>query len=73
MFSYCEALQSIRDISLNNSYATNINKPSDRYNSNNSGDKSDNLKENDKSKNFYNDNVTLSTIQKKQTVLHILK
>ena len=64
MFSFCEELLSISDLSVDNFNITDINKPFDGNNFNNSSEKADNSNEIDISETFYNDNLTLSSIQK---------
>ena len=64
MFYKCKELLSIRDLSIDNFNITDINKSFDENNFNNSSEKADNSNEIDKSETFYNDNLTLSSIQK---------
>ena len=65
MFYECIELLSISDLSVDNFNITNINKSFDGNNSNNSREKADNSNIIDTSETFYNDNLTLSYIQKK--------
>ena len=64
MFYFCRELLSISDLSVDNFNITDINKSFDGYNFNNSSEKADNSNEIDISETFYNDNLTLSSIQK---------
>ena len=64
MFYECKELLSISDLSINNFNITDINTSFDGNNSNNSSEKADNSNEIDISETFYNDNLTLSSIQK---------
>ena len=64
MFYQCKELLSISYLSVDNPNITDINKSSDINNSDGSVEKSDNSNEIDKSETFYNDNLTLSSIQK---------
>ena len=62
MFYFCRELLSISDLLINK--FTDINKSFDGNNFNNSSEKADNSNEIDISETFYNDNLTLSSIQK---------
>ena len=64
MFYECKELLSIRDLSIDNFNITDINQSFDENNFNNYSEKSNNSNEIDKSETFYNDNLTLSSIQK---------
>ena len=64
MFYFCKELLSISDLSDENLNITDINNSFDENNSNDSSEKSDNSNEIDINENFYNDNFTLSSIQK---------
>ena len=64
MFYFCEELLSISDLSVDNFNITDINTSFDENNFNNSSEKSENSNEIDISETFYNDNLTLSSIQK---------
>ena len=64
MFFDCEELLSISDLSVDNFNITDINKSFDENNSDNYSEKSDNSNEIDISETFYNDYLTLSSIQK---------
>ena len=64
MFYECKELLSIRDLSIDNFNITDINKSFDENNFNNSSEKADNSNEIDISETFYNDNLTLSLINK---------
>ena len=64
MFYKCKELLSIRDLSVDNFNITDMNKSFDGNNFNNSSEKANNSNEIDKSEIFYNDNLTLSSIQK---------
>ena len=64
MFFRCRELLSVSDLSVDNFNITEINKSFDGNNFNNSSEKTDNSNEIYKSENFYNDNLTLSSIQK---------
>ena len=72
MFYECIELLSISDLSVDNFNITNINKSFDGNNSNNSREKADNANIIDTSETFYNDNLTLSYIQKKHLFLYIM-
>ena len=60
----CKELFSISDLLIDNFNITDINKSFDGNNFNNSSEKADNSNEIDISEIFYNDNLTLSSIQK---------
>ena len=64
MFYFCEELLSISDLSVDKFNITDINKSFVGNNFNNSSEKADNSNEIDISEIFYNDNLTLSSIQK---------
>ena len=64
MFYECGKLLLINDLSADNINITDKNKSFDWNNSNNYREEYDNSDETDKTENFYNDNLTLSTIQK---------
>ena len=64
MFDECKELLSISYLSVGNFNITDINKSFDGNNFNNSSKKADNSNEIDISETFYNDNLTLSSIQK---------
>ena len=67
MFYYCETLLSFRDISnLNN--CNNVNKSLNNNESNNYIDESNNRSEDEENENFYNDNLTLSSIPSKNNI-----
>ena len=63
MFNKCEELLSVSDVLFENSNITNISK-SFYENNSNSIEEYNNSDETDKTETFYNDNLTLSTIQK---------
>ena len=64
MFYDCKELLSISDLSIDNFEIADINNSFDENNSNNSCEKSNNSNEIDISETFYNENLTLSSIQK---------
>ena len=68
MFFECNELLSITDLPVDNFNISDINKSFDGNNSNNSREKADNSNIIDTSETFYNDNLTLSYIQKKTII-----